>query len=73
MRSPSKRTSPRRGRSRPEIVRSMVVLPAPLAPTTDSVSPGLHHEVHTAQRRQVAVRDVHAGQLEETHEDSSPR
>ena len=40
MRSPSNRISPARGRSIPEIVMSVVLLPAPFAPITATVSPG---------------------------------
>ncbi len=39
MLAPSSRTCPARGRSRPEIVRSSVVLPAPLAPSTAVMVP----------------------------------
>src|SRR5213593_4228060 len=37
---PLKRTVPRRGRTVPRIVRSVVVLPAPLAPMSVTISPG---------------------------------
>ena len=40
MASPSKRTDPPRGFTSPEIVRSSVVLPAPLAPRTAVIAPG---------------------------------
>ena len=39
IRSPSNHTSPVAGRSRPMIVLSVVVLPAPLAPTMLTISP----------------------------------
>src|SRR6266852_3531467 len=37
---PSKTTSPASGRSKPAIIRSVVVLPHPEPPTTDTSSPG---------------------------------
>ena len=40
------------------MARSMVVLPAPLAPTTESVSPSSTVERHAAERGQVAVRHL---------------
>ena len=39
MRSPSNEMPPLRGRSRPEIVRSVVDLPAPFAPMSATISP----------------------------------
>ncbi len=39
IRSPSNQISPRRGRSRPEIVLSVVDLPAPFAPMRVTISP----------------------------------
>jgi hypothetical protein len=38
--SPSKRTEPERDLTRPLMVRSSVVLPAPLAPSTAVMAPG---------------------------------
>ena len=38
MRSPSKRISPPAGASRPEMVRRVVVLPAPFVPTSATIS-----------------------------------
>ena len=38
--SPSKRIEPLRGRSSPEIVRSVVDLPAPFAPSSVTIFPG---------------------------------
>ena len=37
---PSKKISPDAGRISPEIVRSVVLLPAPLAPSSVTISPG---------------------------------
>lgn len=39
IRSPSKRIDPDSGRSRPEIVRSVVVLPAPFVPMRQTTWP----------------------------------
>ena len=41
MDSPSKEIEPAVGDSNPEMVRSVVVLPAPLAPTSATISPAL--------------------------------
>jgi len=37
--TPAKRIFPLRGRTRPEMVRSIVLLPAPLAPSSATTSP----------------------------------
>ena len=39
IRSPSNQISPDSARSRPEMVRSVVVLPAPLVPSSDTTCP----------------------------------
>ena len=40
IRSPAKTIDPLRGRVRPEMVRSVVLLPAPFAPSSATTSPG---------------------------------
>ena len=51
MSSPSKRTVPALAGCTPEIVRSSVVLPAPLAPTSATSSPSATREADAVQRR----------------------
>ena len=58
-------TSPAFGLSRPEIVRSVVVLPAPFAPMSVTISPFSHIEVDAAQRGDGAVRDFEIADAEE--------
>ena len=50
MRSPAKRIAPARGRISPEMVRSVVLLPAPLAPSSATTSPGATARLTPAQR-----------------------
>ena len=62
MRLPSKLmvplvTSPRSVRSTPEIAFSVVVLPAPLAPSSVVMEPSLHLERHALQHQDDVVVD----------------
>ena len=54
---PSNRMSPAAGFARPEIARSVVDLPAPLAPSSVTTSPFLDAERDAAQRLDLAVAD----------------
>ena len=54
-------------------MRSSVVLPAPLAPKTASVSPAAQRERHVAQRDALAVRAPDASQLDRCMGDESAR
>ena len=63
--SPSKRIVPAVHGSSPEIVLSSVVLPAPFAPTTETISSAPTREADVAQHRHVAVAGADALHLEE--------
>ena len=55
MSSPLKRTCPLLGSMMPEMVFRIVVLPAPLAPSTVTISPFGHRQAHAAERLDRAV------------------
>ena len=61
---PWKVTVPFLGRSSPEIVRSVVDLPAPLEPMSVTISPCVDRERQALHRGDVAVVDVHVVELE---------
>ena len=56
---------PADGRSRPEIARSSVLLPAPLLPTSATMSPSAHREIDAAQHADMAVADFQAAHLQQ--------
>ena len=65
MSSPAKSMLPLRGRSRPEIVFSVVDLPAPLAPSSVTISPSPTVERDALERVDRAVVGVHVRELEQ--------
>ena len=52
---PSISTEPESGRTSPAIMETVVVLPAPLGPSSPTVSPGARAKRHTVDRDHVAV------------------
>ena len=67
---PRMRISPSRGRSSPLIVRSVVVLPAPLAPISATISPGVDRERDALQRMHVPVVGVDVADLQDRAQSS---
>ena len=62
------------GASRPEMTRSSVVLPAPLAPITATASPALTLHGHAEQRLEAAVARIDALELQhQARPASAPR
>ena len=55
----------------PEIARSVVVLPAPFAPRTETTSPSAHGQRHAVQRLHGAVARVDVVELEQRPAHSS--
>ena len=68
MSAPSNVIAPWRGRSSPEIVRSVVLLPAPFEPISATSSPLVHAQRHALERADVAVADVDFGELKHVRE-----
>ena len=62
---PSKRIEPLRARGLPQIVIISVVLPAPLAPISVTISPSADVEVDALQRLDLAVEGLDASDLEQ--------
>ena len=58
MRSPSKVIEPATGRSMPDTVFCVVVLPAPFAPSSATISPSFDVEADALQRPDAAVADL---------------
>ena len=56
--------APAVGASRPEMTRSSVVLPAPLAPMTATASPAFHAHRDAEQRLEAAVARVDVVELQ---------
>ena len=63
MSTPSKRTVPRCGRTVPEITLNSVVLPAPLGPTSPTISPAATESETLVERAQAAELDADVAQL----------
>ncbi|MGY3622942.1 hypothetical protein ACVJGD_009138 [Bradyrhizobium sp. USDA 10063] len=70
--SPSNRISPEAGLASPEIARSVVDLPAPLAPSRGHHLPRLDGDGDAAQRFDLAVADHEIADFEQRHH-SLPR
>ncbi len=68
---PSKRIVPAAGCSMPEIVRSVVVLPAPLAPSSATISPSATSRLTPLQGADRPVADLDPVELEQRHQRSS--
>ena len=73
MSTPSKTMLPATGRCAPAMVRSNVVFPAPLAPTSARVSPSSMRERHAANRLEQPVLRIDRAHLEQAHGTAAPR
>ena len=65
MSSPATRTRPAVGRISPVIARIVVVLPAPLTPSSATTSPLAHLQVHAFEHGRLAVAGVQVAQFEQ--------
>ena len=73
MSSPSKVIVPALAGVSPEIDRSVVDLPAPLAPISVTTSLGLDGQRHALERLDRAVAGADVGYLEQRHQPCFPR
>ena len=73
MSSPSNVIGPARTGRSPEIVFSVVVLPAPLAPMSVTISPSLDGERDALERLDRAVVDVQVLELKQASVGVTPR